>query len=133
MIGMLLDDFGFKISVVVARYFTVSWNTHDVHFIGIFYKNFPHCVYNICGINLLTYVAITTRLSGFSLLSRRFYFARASSSSSHQAKSGLLQPVLSNAYAFLLAAYDRRPQTLVSEKRLHTSERHGQASGTAGY
>ena len=69
------------------------------------------------------------------LLFRRLYFARAASSWSYQAKSGPLQPGLSNAYAFVPAADDRQTphQTLVSEERLNPYERHDQATEIAGY
>ena len=84
--------------------------------------------------HLLTYICgHYTPIIGFrpalKLLSRRLCYARASSSLSHQAKSGPLQTGLSNAYAVILAADDRRPphQTLVAEERLHPSERHGRA------
>ena len=91
--------------------------------------------------NLLTYLCgHKNPIIGFrpalKLLSRRLCLARASSSWSHRAKSGPLQPGLSNAYAVVLSVLEgRRPphQTLLLEERVHPSEGHGRASGTAGY
>ena len=85
----------------------------------------------LCGHNHLI-IEFRTALK---LLPRRLCFARASSSWSHQAKSGPLQPGLYNVYAHVKPADDRQPsyQTLVSEARLHPSERYDRGSGTAGH
>ena len=66
---------------------------------------------------------------------RRLCFARVSFSWSQHSKSGPFQLGLSNMYAVVPPNDGHQPphQTPVSEERHHPFERHGRASGTAGY
>ena len=70
-------------------------------------------------------IKVNTYLCGHNHPIFGFALKFLSSSWSHKAKTGALRPVLFNAYTVAHSADDRRSphQTLVSEERLHPSER----------